>query len=629
MVSEANDVQAFLVKHPPFNRLTEAQLEYASANIFIAFSKVGNEILFDSTPENANKIGMIVVRSGSLEIRTVSGDLVDRLSSGDYFLTTTINTKEKKSLRIIVLEDCLYYELTNYALLSLSAGSSEIASLIESEPENIELPDSKELNNVDELISEQYVTDNYLGQQVSEAMSANIISASPNASIREAAELMKSYRISALLIQQNERLVGILTDRDLRSRVLAKGIADDVKVEKVMTKSPHCIDADSHLYDAHLKMLSEGVHHLPVTNELKTVGILTLSDILRANNAEPLSLIRAINRADSVEALSSAAKNLPGLVVKLIERDARAIDIGKIITSFSDGLTKRLLKLAERKFGSPPCDYAWLAFGSQARQEQVLGSDQDNALLLPDDIDIDDVYFKNLAEFVNDGLDLCGMPYCPGDIMAKNNKWRQPLKIWKEYFNHWIVEPSPKAVMHSSIFFDMRHIAGSSELTHQLHEYVLRKAKSNTIFLAMMCDNALLHSPPLGFFKTFVLENDGDHNHTLDLKKRGTIPVVDIARNYALSASLKPLNTIERLQAMQDSGVMSKEMAFSLIDAHEFIAGIRLDAQGKQFREKIKVDNYLDPKELSTLVRHQLKDAFKIVRDAQSAMLARFGGGVI
>jgi len=629
MVSEANDVQAFLVQHPPFNRLTEAQLEYASANIFVAFSKSGNEISLDNSPENANKIGMIIVRSGSLEIKTASGELVDRLSSGDYALSDVINRKDKKPLRIIVLEDCLYYELTDYALWSLSASSGEIASLLENVSEDDELSGSKGLNAEKELIAEQFVNDSYLGQQVSEVMSASIISASPKATIREAAELMKLYRISALLIQHNERLVGILTDRDLRSRVLAKGVADDVVVEKVMTKSPRCIDADSHLYDAHLKMLSEGVHHLPVTHASKTVGILTLSDILRANNAEPLSLIRAINRADSVHELCSASKNLPGLVVKLVERDARAIDIGKIITSFSDGITKRLLRLAERKFGSPPCDYAWLAFGSQARQEQVLGSDQDNGLLLPDDVDIDDSYFKNLAEFVNDGLDRCGMPYCPGDIMAKNDKWRQPLKIWKKYFTRWIEEPSPKAVMHSSIFFDMRHIAGSAELTQQLRQYVLEKAKSNTIFLAMMCDNALVHSPPLGFFKTFVLESDGDHNHTLNLKLRGTIPVVDIARNYALSASLKPLNTIERLQAMQASGVMSKEMAFSLIDAHEFIAGIRLDAQGKQYRANIQVDNYLDPKELSTLVRHQLKDAFNVVREAQAAMRARFGGGVI
>lgn len=228
----------------------------------------------------------------------------------------------------------------------------------------------------------QLVNDNYLSQYVNEAMSCNIVSASPNASIRNAPELMRLHRISSLLIQANEKLVGILTDRDLRSRVLAKGVADSEAIEKVMTRSPRCVHADSRLYDAYLKMMSEGVHHLPVVQDGNPVGILTLSDILRANNAEPLSLIRAINRADTVDELSLAAENLPGLVVKLIERDARAVEIGKIITSFSDGITKCLIKLAERKYGEPPCDYAWLAFGSQARQEQVLGSDQDNGLLL-------------------------------------------------------------------------------------------------------------------------------------------------------------------------------------------------------------------------------------------------------
>ena len=213
--------------------------------------------------------------------------------------------------------------------------------------------------------------------------------------------------------------------------------------------------------------------------------------------------------------------------------------------------------------------------------------------------------------------------------MAKNEKWRMTLQGWKNRFTHWIEEPSPKAVMHSSIFFDMRAVSGNAELVEELQDYVLQKAKTNTIFMAMMCDNSLLHSPPLGFFKTFVLETDGDHNHELALKNRGTIPIVDIARNYALSAGLNEVNTIDRLHAIQHASVMSREMAYSLIDAHEFIAAIRLEAQGKQHSAGLKASNYLDPTELSPLVRHQLKDAFNVVREAQTAMKVRFGGGVI
>ncbi len=629
MVSETNDVQAFLVQHPPFNHLQPSQLEFASSNIYVAFSKSGSEIKLNQSTAEASKIGMLIVRSGSLEVKTADGELVDRLSSGDYLVASTLIDENEKASRIFTLEDCLYYELTDYAFQSLSANDAEFSAL--NDAGNAEAGHS--ITNSDRTSAEEtddhLSNDHYLSQQVRDVMSASIISAGPQASIREAAGLMKQHRISSLLIEQDSKLVGILTDRDLRSRVLANGVADSESIASVMTRSPMCINAENRLYDAHLKMMSEGVHHLPVVFDDVPVGILTLSDILRANNAEPLSLVRAINRADSVADLTLAAERIPGLVVKLIERDTRAIEVGKIITSFSDGITKRLLKLAERQLGTPPCQYAWLAFGSQARQEQVLGSDQDNGLLLPDDMEIDDVYFKALARFVNDGLAQCGMPYCPGDIMAMNDKWRLTLKNWKQCFANWIEEPSPKAVMHSSIFFDMRHIAGDASLTKLLKSYILERAKTNTIFIAMMCDNALLHSPPLGFFKTFVLESDGDHNHTLNLKKRGTIPIVDIARTYALSASVKSLNTIERLQALEKQAVISKELAYSLVDAHEFIAGIRLRAQGKQYRANITVDNYLDPKELSPLVRHQLKDAFNVVRDAQTAMRTRFGGGVI
>ncbi len=630
MVSETGDVQVFLAQHPPFNHLSEKQLEFASKNIFVAFSKSGSELQPNQLGNNSYKVGMLVVRSGSLEVKTDKGDLIDRLSEGDYLIPKLLVVDTEKNPRVFVLEDCLYYELTENAFVTLSAGSSDIAAL--NTDDKIRLTHVQPADADSELYryADQLSKDAYLTQQVKDHMSNGVVSASAQTSIRQAAQLMKENHVSSLLIKDKKNLIGIITDRDFRTRVLAEGVADSEMVEQVMTRSPMCIDVSSRLHDAQLKMMAEGVHHLPVLHEENPVGIITPSDILRANNIEPLSLVRAINRGLNIEQLRLASEGIPALVVRLIEGDVRAVEVGKIITTLADSTTRRLLVLAQQKFGKPPCDYAWLAFGSQARQEQVLGSDQDNGLLLPDGVSADDVaYFKDFASFVNDGLDACGMPYCPGDIMAKNEKWRLPLTAWKACFSRWIEQPSPKAVMHSSIFFDMRHIAGNAALTKALRNYVLARARSHTFFLAMMCENALLHSPPLGFFKTFVLESDGDHNNTLELKKRGTIPIVDVARNYSLSAGLKPLNTIERLHAIEKAGEMSTEMACSLIDAYEFIAGIRLEAQAKQYRAGVKVDNYLDPEELSALVRHQLKDAFHVVREAQSAMKVKVGGGVL
>jgi len=629
MVSEAGDVQSFIAQQHPFNHLTDSQLDLIGNNTLVAFSKSGAEIPISTTDQNSPIAGIIIVRSGSLEIRTQSGDLIDRLSSGDYLIPDVLTSDAEDKPHVVVLEDCLYYELSQYVFQSLKSSSQEIAAV--SRPENASSTYQEQENSFSDIDKQnkKHQTD-YLHLQIKESMTSSVICAEHTVSIQEAAQIMTEHRITSLLIMDTNELVGIITDRDFRTRVLSKNISGNEKISSVMTSDPMCIDENSRLHDAQLKMMSEGIHHLPVLAGDKPVGVISLSDILRANNLEPLSLARDFNGAASVEDLSLAAQGIPDLVVKLIERDTRAVEVGEIITSFVDAITRRLLVLAEEKYGTPPGEYAWLAFGSQARQELMLGSDQDNALILPDDLSNEEMsYFRAFSEFVNDGLDKCGMPYCPGDIMAINDKWRLSISDWCACFSKWIEEPSPKALMFSSIFFDMRHIAGDSRLTEKLQKYVLARAKDNTIFLAFMSQNSLLHSPPLGFFKTFVLENDGDHNHTLDLKIRGTIPIVDAARNYALSSSISELNTVSRLKAIKKSGLMSNEMASSLIDAHEFIAGIRLHAQAKQFREQMKIDNHLDPIQLSPLVRHQLKAAFHQVRDAQAAMKVRFTGGIL
>jgi len=632
MVSEASDVQAFLAQHPPFNQLSDKHLELAGNHTFVAFSKSGDRLDLDDVTKGGPKTGLLMVRSGSMEVRDADGVLVDRLSSGDY-LVPSVLTDSVRDPAVIVLEDSLYYELDNDAFQTLVSADADMAAVCK-----VDRPgaDSAIHPEASQIYSPQAGTGQaeYLADRVRDVMSKVIVSAEPAMSIRDAASLMKQHHISSLLIKSSidssKPLSGIVTDRDFRIRVLAEGVPDDAPIASVMTPDPQTIEAASKINDAQLRMMAEGIRHLPVIDHGRIVGMISQTDILHANNIDPISLIYAINRSTSIEQLSEVADKIPALIARLVSRDTRAVEIGKILTTLSDAVTRRLITIAEMQYGPAPCAYAWLAFGSQARQEMALGSDQDNALLLSDDVlNVDGEYFRKLAEFVNDGLNFCGMPYCPGDIMAKNEKWRQPLREWIACFANWIEEPSPKAVMHSSIFFDMRHIAGDQTLTAQLHEQVLSKAKKNTIFQALMSDNALLHSPPLGFFKTFVLETDGDHAHMLDLKKRGTIPIVDIARNYALSAGLSQVNSMDRLHAMVDARVMSESMSRSLEDAHEFIAGIRLQAQSRQVSAGIDVDNFLDPQELSPLVRHQLRDAFTIVREAQAAMKARFGGGVL
>ena len=625
MVSEVADVRAFVAEHPPFDQLTAEQLEVACSQMLTAYSRSG-ELIPLSGEGQQHVSGLIMLRAGSMELRSVDDALIDRLGAGDYLVPGNILQQAQDVNHVTVLEDSLYYELPSSVLGELRSQNAAFDDLLGLVTPHLRVATGSRRVGASDPDDAGFYPD----RTVADLMAHRVVFTDADTTVQQAATMMRDNAIASLMVEKDDVLVGILTDRDLRNRVLAAGLDAQTRIADVMTPSPMCISPSSSVSEAQLVMMSECISHLPVVDGASTVGMLSLSDILRASNAEPLPLIHGIHYSGDREALRSHTAEIPELITRLIERDTRPVEIGRILTTFSDAITCRLLSLAEAELGEAPCAYSWLAFGSQARREQVLGSDQDNALLLDDSVTAEQMpYFEQLAVFVNDGLDACGMPYCPGGIMAKNPKWCIPLSAWKQKFADWIEQPSPEALMHASIFFDMRLISGSKEMFDSLHESVLDKAAANTIFHAMMNTNALQHRPPLGFFKRFVLETDGDHVNSLELKKRGTIPIVDIARNCSLASGIDRVNTIRRLQGLRDAGELSAELTQSLIDAHEFIAGIRLEAQAREIRAGSRPDNHIDPDTLSPLLRHQLKEAFSVVREAQEAMSARFGVGAL
>jgi CBS domain-containing protein len=263
--------------------------------------------------------------------------------------------------------------------------------------------------------------------------------------------------------------------------------------------------------------------------------------------------------------------------------------------------------------------------GSQGRHEQSARSDQDNALILEDEAtEADDEYFKELARIVNDGLNDCGYVYCPGDVMASNPKWRQPLKVWKKYFTTWITVPEEKALMHANIFFDLRSVFGPVNLVDELKASIRSDARRNELFLALMAKNAMNYQPPLGFFRQFVLEKSGEHKNTLDLKLNGIMPIVEIARIRALAAGEVRITTRNRLRAAAKAGEITESDAANLIDALDFIEKIRMEHQSRQMHDGDRPDNHLSPGEISPLVRQNLKSAFSHVSVSQAALLNRF-----
>ena len=451
----------------------------------------------------------------------------------------------------------------------------------------------------------------------------------PGTSIREAARIMSEKRVSSVLIVEQDLLFGLITDRDLRNRVIAAGLDTSRPIADIATLAPMSVDAKAPAFDALLLMARHAIHHVPVLDGQRIAGMITATDLTEQQSTSAVYLAGDIYKQTTVEGLQAAAGKVGRLQQSLGAAQASAYSTGHIITTITDAITTRLLQLGEAQLGPPPVDYVWVAAGSQARSEQTAKSDQDNCMVLDDAYREGEhgAYFKALAAFVCNGLNACGYVYCPGEMMAMTDQWRQPRRRWIDYFTDWTSHPDPTALMLTCVFFDMRAIHGNSALLEDVRRHVLQRTRGNTIFLAHLVGNALLREPPLGMFKGIATIRSGEHKGAVDLKHNGVVPVVDMARIYALAGGDADTNTRDRLQAANASSALNEKNARDLQDALEFLAFLRIQHQTRQMAAGLPPDNHLHPDELSNFEQSQLKDAFVVVQAMQKALGHRYQAG--
>ncbi len=443
----------------------------------------------------------------------------------------------------------------------------------------------------------------------------------PVTDVQQAARLMHDNRISSLCIVDEDRLAGIVTTRDLTGRVLAPGLPCTTPVQDVMTRDPLTLSPSAIGSDVLHAMMEHRIGHIPIVEAGQLVGIVTQTDLTRFQAVSSAELVSAIARSDSADEMARVTAEIPRLLVQLVAGGNRHEVVTRLITDIADTATRRLLHLGEEKLGPPPVPYLWLACGSQGRQEQTGVSDQDNCLILDDAVTPEQMpYFADLARFVSDGLDTCGYYYCPGDMMATNPRWCQPLRVWRQYFQGWIATPDPQAQMLASVMFDLRAIGGDNSLFEGLQKDTLHAASRNSIFVAHMVANSLKHTPPLGLLRGFATIRSGEHRNTIDLKLNGVVPVVDLGRIYALKGELTEVNTRARLQAAEAAGVLSAAGARELVDAYDLIAETRLNHQLARINAGDAPDNFMSPTTLSDFERSHLRDAFVVVKTMQSSV---------
>ncbi|MGI9508358.1 MAG: DUF294 nucleotidyltransferase-like domain-containing protein [Geminicoccaceae bacterium] len=609
MTADIDDFKAFASRHLPLGLLSTAELDEVASAASPIQKKAGERIYASGDSLQ----GLYVTRSGVVEIISPEGETLLRLTAGDSFGLRGFFRDGKAPNDADAIEDCLLHLVPLPLVEQLLDSNSRFRAFFEPTQR------AQVVEGRGTLAS----------TPIRDLMTTDPLTVTQEQTVKQAAEIMRAEDISCLPVVKGERLVGLVTSGDLVDRVLALGHRNDMTIAEAMTTDPFTLDPDALGFDALLTMTERSIGHLPIVDKGRLVGILTASNLIRRQSMSPMFLVADIRRAEALEDLPGVVGRLPELLVQLVASGVQAHDVGRMITGVADALTRRLVQLAEVTLGPAPIPFLWLACGSQGRHEQTGVSDQDNCLFLDDSFDPEahGGYFEKFARFVSDGLDASGYVYCPGDMMATNPRWRQPVRTWRDYFAGWIREPDPMAQMLASVMFDLRPIAGDTTLFEGVHAETLKRAGENSIFRAHMISNSLKHTPPLSLFRGFALIRSGEHKDTLDLKLNGVVPIVDLGRVFALEGGVEQVNTRERLQLAHEAGKISDAGVRDLIDAYDLISTKRLHHQAEQIRAGMAPDNFLPPSQLSDLERNHLRDAFAVVKTMQSALAHRRGIG--
>lgn len=365
--SELQPITDFIQGLVPFDTLSSATLDRCCKSLSVCYySQASTFVPFDEVEPL-----LYIVRSGAFEVRSDDGELLDRLGEGDYFGFPSLLSGEKISNRIRILADAVVYHLDSDTFDYLRAESRPFDRYFNR-------AFAKRLRDQAKFTVKELTT----SSRVSALMCHSPLMIDMNTCVSEAAKKMCAASVSSVLVLDNGKLCGVLTDSDLRNRILGAGKDGSCSVQYAMTTEPHTLDSNSLVFEAMLLMNEHSIQHLPIVDAHKVVGVLTKNDIFKGRSAQPLLLIGEIERQSNVDSLISVSKQIPLLLQNLINTEARAEEIGRVLTSVSDALTRRLIILNQQLLGEAPMAFCWLAFGSQGRQDQTTCSDQDNGLLL-------------------------------------------------------------------------------------------------------------------------------------------------------------------------------------------------------------------------------------------------------
>ncbi|MBM3163091.1 MAG: CBS domain-containing protein [Chlorobi bacterium] len=633
-------VAADLSQYPPFDLLEAAVLLDLASSIAIHYHEEG-EVIFNKGDE-LRQAAFMVMKGAVRLFDTIDGEevLVDLCDEGDIFGVLAIFGGSTYVLSAHVAEESLVYEMPAEKIRSLISADSAVSMFFAGEfAKSMQVMERTLTTAFDQRrlrYSEQSCR-NFLAHETLEVKPVtNIITCSPDITIREAAKIMSDSNIGSILVvsPQNHPL-GIITDTDLRKKVVAQpGSIKERPVHEIMSSPVYTITGGKTVADMVMLMVKTKLRHFCITAD-GTVdspleGIISEHDIITSEGNNPAVIMKQIMAAEKVDQLKNERDKAENLLQIYLNQDVAVHFISSIITEINDALIVKAIVFSTadmRREGRqmPDIPFCWLSLGSEGRKEQLLRTDQDNALLYADvpagREDEVHGYFLELGGRVTSMLQQVGFSKCPAEVMASNDQWCQSLSAWKKYFSRWILNPEPKALMHSTIFFDFRPVHGDAGLAAELKRSIFDEITKGRGFLEFFAKNALQNPPPLSFFRNFLVEKSRDHANEFDIKARAMMPLSDAARVLAYELRIPDyLSTAERFRKLAELLPPEKDLCLEAASAYEFLMRLRV-VNGI---EQHSAGRYIKPESLNKIERQMLRNVFSTIGQVQKTLNLRF-----
>lgn len=608
----------FLKDIPPFSFLEESDQIAVAASIKVMYFDVSETVF----PLHGKiKEVFYLVKEGAIGLYSEEGKLSDECDEGDIFGLRALIRKDMYQLAARAIEETILYAIPSDIYHRIISKNAQATGFI------IQNFANNAVKNQDEVVDYKDSKGVVVEEESTAKYSKNPITCSEGTSVEEAAQIMTVKRVGSIIVVYDNKPIGIITDKDLRTKIATGKFSIKEKVISIMSAPVICYPETITVAEAQIAMLKNKITHLCITRDgtdtSEVVGLLSGHDIIIIRENSPSALIKEIKRSFSLEQLVTIRQRAQDLLRRYLQQDVSIVFIAKVISEINNALTIRAISLAIEELKSePPVSFSWVALGSQGRKEQVLLTDQDNAIVFEDTIDNDSVrkYFLSLAKKVTWMLNEIGFEYCPANMMASNERWCLSVEEWKEQYRKWIVKPTEEHIMFCTIFFDFETIYGDEKLADELLNSIYKNIEKHEIFLKYLGKNALQNPAPLGFFRQFLVEQSGEHKDQFDIKARAMMPFVDAARILCLDQRIDVKNTLERYTVLMREEPQNKDVYLECHEAFKNLLHFRTD-QGFKYKNS---GRFIDLSSLSKLERLALKQSFKTLKELQLLLQSRF-----